>query len=43
VVAVLAQGGSQYSWGTKVTNARSSNFCDWIHSFPSAFNDHECE
>lgn len=43
VIAILAQGGSLYNWGTKVTNARSSNFCDWIHSFPSAFNDHECE
>jgi V8-like Glu-specific endopeptidase len=43
VVAVLAYGGSLYNWGTKVTNARSSNFCDWIHAFPSAYNNHGCE
>jgi V8-like Glu-specific endopeptidase len=40
VIAVLAYHGN---WGTRVTGARSSNFCDWIHTFPSAFNNHECE
>jgi V8-like Glu-specific endopeptidase len=40
VIAILAYHGN---WGTRVTAARSSNFCDWIHAFPSAFNDHECE
>ncbi|QFZ21250.1 trypsin-like serine peptidase [Saccharothrix syringae] len=40
VIAVLAYHGN---WGTRVTGARSDNFCAWIHAFPSAFNDHPCE
>lgn len=40
VIAIMAYHGN---WGTRVTSARSSNFCDWIHAFPSAFNDHACE
>jgi V8-like Glu-specific endopeptidase len=40
VIAVHAYAGN---WGTRVTSARSNNFCDWIHSFPSAFNNHPCE
>ena len=40
VIAVHAYAGN---WGTRVTGTRSSNFCEWIHKFPSAFNDHPCE
>ena len=40
VIAIHAYAGN---WGTRVTSARSDNFCDWIHSFPSAFNNHPCE
>jgi hypothetical protein len=40
VIAVHAYAGN---WGTRVTSARSDNFCNWIHTFPSAFNDHACE
>jgi V8-like Glu-specific endopeptidase len=40
VIGIHAYGGN---WATRVTGARSDNFCDWIHDFPSAFNDHECE
>ena len=43
VIAVLAYGGFTNNWGVRVTKARSSNFCHWIHTFPSAFNDHPCE
>ncbi|MGM1062372.1 trypsin-like serine peptidase [Saccharothrix sp. Mg75] len=40
VIGVVAYHGN---WATRVTPARSNNFCDWIHAFPSAFNDHPCE
>ena len=40
VIAVMAYHGN---WGTRVTSTRSSNLCNWIHTFPSAFNDHQCE
>jgi V8-like Glu-specific endopeptidase len=43
VIAVLSYESDDLNWGTRVTSARSSNFCDWIHTFPSAFNDHPCE
>lgn len=45
VIAVLAyeSADDELNWGTRVTSARSSNFCDWIHTFPSAFNNHPCE
>jgi V8-like Glu-specific endopeptidase len=39
VIAVLAHHGN---WGTKVTRVRSNNFCDWIHTFPSAFANRSC-
>lgn len=40
VIAVMAYHGN---WGTRVTAARSDNFCEWIHAFPSAFNSHPCQ
>jgi V8-like Glu-specific endopeptidase len=45
VIAVLAyeDPDDEVNWGTRVTSDRSSNFCDWIHTFPSAFNNHPCE
>ncbi|MEU4447000.1 trypsin-like serine protease [Actinosynnema sp. NPDC023926] len=41
VTAVVAYHGG--NWATRVTAARSNNFCDWIHAHPSAFADHACE
>jgi V8-like Glu-specific endopeptidase len=43
VIAVVSYESDSLNFGTRVTSARSSNFCDWIHTFPSAFNDHDCE
>ena len=43
VIGILTYEDDDLNWGSRVTPARSSNFCDWIHSFPSAFNNHPCE
>ncbi|OLF19292.1 hypothetical protein BU204_02795 [Actinophytocola xanthii] len=40
VIGIVAYHGN---WGTRVTSARSANFCNWIRVSPSAFNDHPCE
>jgi V8-like Glu-specific endopeptidase len=45
VIAIMSyeDPDDELNWGTRVTSDRSSNFCDWIHTFPSAFIDHPCE
>jgi V8-like Glu-specific endopeptidase len=43
VIAVMSYESDDLNYGTRVTSARSSNFCDWIHSFPSKFANRPCE
>jgi V8-like Glu-specific endopeptidase len=42
VIGIVSYESDDLNFGTRVTSARSANFCSWIHTFPSAFNNRDC-